>query len=245
MISQANLKRIRALAQKKQRYLSKQFIVEGEKLVGELLQSKLPYILIAATQDWMAKNNNQVANCEEITDEDLGKVSQLQQANKVLAVVDFLEFDAASIHAGQRVLALDNINDPGNLGTILRIADWFGFDAVLLSENCVDPYNSKAVQATMGAIFHVPFFQVESLELTLTQLKGQGKLLYTAEMNGENLKSATLQLPGILIMGSESHGVRPEISALADKKLFIEGYGKSESLNVGVATGILCQWFRQ
>lgn len=245
MISQANLKRIRALAQKKQRYISQQFIVEGEKLVDELIQSNCSYSFIAATEAWLERNETINLTAFKIDLTDLTKVSQLQHANNVLAIVDFLKHDSSILSNATRILALDNINDPGNLGTILRIADWFGFDAVLLSENCVDPYNLKTVQATMGAIFHVPFFQVESLENELLDLKKQGKNLYTAEMDGEKLAHAQLSLPGVLIMGSESHGVRPEISQLADRKLLIEGFGKSESLNVGVATGILCQWFRQ
>jgi len=171
---------------------------------------------------------------------EMASISTLSSPSEVLAVVRIPEIELTSVNlANSQVIALDDIKDPGNLGTIIRNADWFGIKSIIVSPETVDEFNPKVVQSTMGSLFRVHVYRTE-LPTLLLELKDQGAAVFSAEMSGET--SSILEShggPGVLIIGSESHGVSKEVSSIADKKVSISGMGNAESLNAAVATGIL------
>ncbi len=230
MISKNEIKEIRALGQKKFREERGLFVVEGEKLVEEALRSGFDVVAHYRLED--------------IGAETMGRISQLTHPSPALAVVRRPAPVEPVIDSDELVLALDGVRDPGNLGTILRIADWFGIRQVLASPDTVECYNPKAVQATMGAIFRV---RVHYCDLP-TSLPA-GLPVYGTFLEGDNIYQAPLTRGGILVMGSEADGISPEVAAAVDRKLFIPPFPAdahtSESLNVAVATAICCSEFRR
>lgn len=235
MISKADVKWIRQLKQKKFRRKHNAFVVEGEKLVTELLQSDFKVLRGFSVGTHF--------NFQEVTERELASISQLTAPNRCLAVVEqpIQRGDLKDL-GDQLVLALDGVKDPGNLGTIIRIADWFGIQDVFCSEETVDAYNAKVVQASMGSIFRV---RVHHLNL-LTFLQNYKndfpeKPIYAADLDGENVFESKLE-QGLLIMGSESHGLKDAVLDQA-KRITIPKFGEAESLNVAVAAGILCSEF--
>lgn len=232
MISKADSKFIRSLKQKKYRQEHKSFVVEGEKLVKELLNSHF---------DWVKGFSvGTHSSFQSITPKELESISQLTTPNQVLAVAKIPEvsLDWSKVES-ELVLVLDGVKDPGNLGTIIRIADWFGVSQIICSADTVDAYNSKVVQASMGSIFRVRVHYTSVASFLLEyQKRFSGKVIMAAGMNGENAYSLQ-QKPDVLVMGSESHGLSEEVLSLA-KEITIPRFGEAESLNVAVATGILC-----
>ena len=230
MLSKNEIKEIRALGQKKFREERGLFVVEGEKLVEEALRSGFDVVAHYRVED--------------IGAETMGRISQLTHPSPALAVVRRPAPVDPVIDPDELVLALDGVRDPGNLGTILRIADWFGIRQVLASPDTVECYNPKAVQATMGAIFRV---RVHYCDLP-TALPA-GLSVYGTFLEGDNIYQAPLTRGGILVMGSEADGISPEVAAVVDRKLFIPPFPAdahtSESLNVAVATAICCSEFRR
>ncbi len=251
MISSSEIKLIKSLEMKKYRFEHGLFVVEGEKIVAELLQSglKIREIFCSGEHSPFSKQ----PNCRIISEKQLERISFLKTPNKVLAVAEIPEtvFSAVNTEAiGQSlILALDSINDPGNLGTILRIANWYGIGAVLCSDGCVDCFSPKVVQSSMGALFRTSVFYGD-LVVNLRSLKEAfGFRVYSAELGGISVYESEISPKSILVLGSESHGISPEISLLADLKIEIPSYPPGntamESLNVGVAAGILCAEFRR
>lgn len=230
MLSKNEIKEIRALGQKKFREERGLFVVEGEKLVEEALRSGFDVVAHYRVED--------------IGEETMGRISLLTHPSPALAVVRRPAPVDPVIDSDELVLALDGVRDPGNLGTILRIADWFGIRQVLASPDTVECYNPKAVQATMGAIFRV---RVHYCDLP-TALPA-GLPVYGTFLEGDNIYQAPLTRGGILVMGSEADGISPEVEALVSRKLFIPPFPAdahtSESLNVAVATAICCSEFRR
>jgi RNA methyltransferase, TrmH family len=214
------------------------FIIEGEKLIDEMIHQQIPYQKVFATKDWI---NEKEINFELISDEELSKISTLQSPNKVLAILPFLS-EKESNSDEKLLLYLDNIKDPGNMGTILRTADWYGVQQVYLSKHCVDIYNPKVVQSTMGSIFriNIKISTLESVKKTFSSHQ-----IYGAVLDGDNINDTVIASPSILVIGSESHGISNESLSLLDYKIKIPNFGKAESLNASVASGILLHFFRE
>jgi len=246
MVSKANIKYIRSLEMKKFRNEHKTFIAEGNKLVADML----PYFeceLIIAKSSWMATQGNIPAKELLVAeDEDIRKASLLKSPQDVIAVFRQPHYLLDEINAQTNlVLVLDGIQDPGNLGTIIRLADWFGIEHIICSLDTVDVFNPKAVQATMGALSHVKVHYTD-LAGFLSQQKAT---VFGTYLNGENLYAKDLGNTGFIIMGSEGSGIRPEITPYVNEKLYIPNYPANsettESLNVAIATAIICSEFRR
>ena len=234
MITKNQIKFIKSLSLKKNRIKEQLFIAEGEKVVSELLRSDFEIKNIYATKEWKVNNDNitQISNAE------LQRISNLKSPNKVLSVVQFKNHKIIK-HEGI-TLVLDEINDPGNLGTIIRMCDWFGVKQIICSKNTVDIFNPKVVQSAMGSAFRVQVHYTD-LENYLSDIKTP---IYGAFMDGKNLKEVKLPKSAHLVMGNEANGISSEINKLITDKVTIKNIGKSaESLNVAVATSILLHVF--
>ena len=246
MISRSQVKYINSLKIAKFREKHRTFIAEGPKLVGELLRSRLIIEIIIAIPAWLNENQTQIDGIKssEISPDELGKISSLKTPNQVLAVVRMPEYnlDAGKLKQGLS-LALHDIRDPGNMGTIIRSADWFGIEHILCSRECVDIYNPKVVQASMGSIARVKVFYKDlsaffSLHSDLT--------VYGAFMEGKSIYKETLSENAIILIGNESHGIPDDLEAFVNFRLGIPPVGGlTESLNAGVAASIILSEFRR
>ncbi len=248
MLSKNDIKNIKSLEQKKFRDEKRLFVAEGHKLVGDLL-SKFDCVLLAATPDWKPSGNIRTERMEEITPDELKRASLLRSPQDVLAVFRIPDYSTTMADEARKslVLALDDIQDPGNLGTIVRIADWFGIKDIFCSSGTADIYNPKAVQATMGALARVRVHYTGLLK-ELSQMPSQIQV-YGTFLDGETIYSTPLSENGVIIMGNEGNGISREIAAKVNRRLFIPnwpaGAATSESLNVAVATAITCSEFRR
>lgn len=236
MISKNQIKFVRQLEQKKYRKKEGLFVAEGPKVVGDLLRAGFKAHTIFATSEW----NSQGLSFQEVSEEELRRVSFLQHPQRVLAL---FFMPSKSIPALSCLsLALDDVQDPGNLGTIIRIADWFGIDTIYCSENTVDAWSPKVVQATMGSIARVNIVYTDLQELiSKAQVPVYGTLL-----DGQDIYSQELSKEGIIVMGNEGNGISPEIRQLINRRLLIPQFHEGpESLNVAIATAITCSEFRR
>ena len=243
MITRNQVKYIQSLGQKKCRDADHVFIAEGPKIVNELLNSEnCNVIQIYALKDWIisTKTNAEVI---EVSPGELEKISQLTTPNQVLAIVKTMKWEDDPVMKGNISLALDTIQDPGNMGTIIRLADWFGIRNILCSLDCADVYNPKVVQASMGSITRV---RVEYVDLSAFLKANSDIRIYATVLSGKDITKMERISEGIIAIGNESRGVSQEILALANVQITIPGKGKAESLNAAVATGIilshLCCW---
>ncbi len=238
MVSKSELKFIRSLKIKKYRTGEKRFLVEGEKNVLELISSDFEVEKLFVSPQFLEKHRNIRASIQfSVTSEkDLAAMSTLVTNDQALAIVKMKEFALDDVDTSGILLGLDGINDPGNLGTIIRTMDWFGLHQLICSEDTVDFYNPKVISATMGSFARVRVVHTD-LAAFLTSYKG---LKVGAEMSGSPLDAFRPMKPMILVMGSESHGVRAHVQPLLDTSVTIAKFGQAESLNVGVATGIIC-----
>ena len=250
MISKAKIRYIRSLELKKNRMAERLFVAEGPKVVEELLRVLSPKILLA-TDSWAPVNT--AFNASElisITDDELCKVSFLRTPQQVLGVFPMFITDKAptaeSITA-ELSLALDGVQDPGNLATIIRIADWFGIRRIFCSPNTADVYNPKVVQATMGSLARVNVVYME-LETLLNGLP-KNFPVYGTLLNGESIYCQQLSAAGIIVMGNEGNGISTPIRQKITRRLLVpnfpEGKTSTESLNVAVATAVVCAEFRR
>ena len=240
MITRAEILDIKALATKQGREEQGVFIAEGEKLVGEIRSSDLRIRKIYQTKAIFAEG-------ELISEKEMERISQLKTANSVLAVVELPKSRLASVKPDKNlVLALDRVQNPGNLGTIIRLADWFGISDIVCSEDSADCFNPKVVQATMGAILRV---KVHYTSLVEWLKKQHNTKIYGTFLEGENIYSAELDKSGVIVMGNEGQGISAEVAATVSHKLLIPPYPAdrcgSESLNVAVATAVICSEFRR
>ncbi|MDD4921849.1 MAG: RNA methyltransferase [Bacteroidales bacterium] len=246
MLSHAKLKWIHSLEQKKFRQQYGLFTAEGNKLTSDLLDL-LPCRLLVATEEWLKANPE--AKAEEILSvekEDIHKASMQKNPQEVLGIFEIPHGELnPDLLKGKISLVLDNIQDPGNLGTILRIADWFGIEHVICSIGTVDAYNPKTVQATMGAIGRVKIHYTELLPL----LEKTSLPVFGTFLEGDVIYSCPLPEEGLIIMGNEGNGIGESAARFVTQKLYIPDFplGKtgSESLNVSVATAIVCSEFRR
>lgn len=247
MISKNQLKLIKALESKKQRKKNNLFLVQGEKNVAELFNSDFVIKQIFATAKYI---NEQGASLQqhgvlpltvEASEEDLKKAGTLVSNNSVLAIVECKVSAVPDIGENELILVLDQVGDPGNLGTILRVADWYGIKNVVCSPDCADFYNPKVIAATMGSFARV---NVSHTELT-PYLDVQNKPVYGAFLEGKNIHQASLAQSGFIVMGSESHGISSAVEAFVSDKITIPNFGQAESLNVAMATGIILDNFKR
>jgi len=236
MLSKNEIKDIQSLSQKKFRDELKLFIAEGPKIVEELTEL-IPHQIekIYAVEEWIENRKSSVQNIQliEVSSAELDKLSQLQTPNQVLAIIK--KNDSKKPEASLFTLYLDTIQDPGNFGTIIRIADWFGIKTIVCSTGCVDLYNPKVIQSTMASIARVNVFYDENDEW----LRGQTAPIFAATLEGKILYEHSKTKEGILIIGNESKGIRPEILQYATENVTIPKRGEAESLNAAVATGII------
>lgn len=233
---------------RKYRLQEKAFVAEGPKLVGELLPYSTP-LYIAATKDWLDANRHllrAVKEVDEVSQTELERASLLRTPQSVLAVMPIPErqLDISSLQK-KLVIALDSVQDPGNLGTILRIADWFGIHKVLCSEGTADVYNPKCVQSCMGALARVKVFYCN-----LPEVLGQVEMpVFGTFLDGTDIYKEELSGEGIIVMGNEGNGISQPVAKLVNRRLYVPNYPKgsltTESLNVAVVTGIVCAEFRR
>ncbi|MCU7548123.1 RNA methyltransferase [Chitinophagaceae bacterium LB-8] len=235
MLSKKEAKDIQSLRHKKFREETGLFTAEGPKIVSELVQL-IPerFEKIYAVKDWLQQHPVEGIKYEEIDERTLEKISQLQTPNEVIAVLRQFKPEVPSA-SDQLCLYLDTIQDPGNLGTIIRIADWFGIKDIICSEGCADRYNPKVVQSTMASIARVNVYYDHDLQW----LKNEQAPKYAAALNGTSLYDCGKAGNGVLIIGNESKGISPEAMQLATQKITIPRRGEAESLNAAVATGII------
>jgi TrmH family RNA methyltransferase len=234
MVSKNEFKYIQSLFDKKNRDAEGLFIAETPKLVEELLDSEFVIKKIYATIEWIQASKVDL-NIVEVTLPELERMSGLQTPNKVLAIVNQKRKVIQPSFGEKITLMLDGIQDPGNLGTIIRIADWFGIDTIVASEDTADMYNPKVVQATMGSITRVDLFYGQLDEWLL-----QGAApVYGAVLNGQSIYEAVKIKEGIIIIGNESKGIRQNIFPFITNAITIPKFGEAESLNAAVATGII------
>ncbi len=247
MISKNKIKYIRSLELKKNRNKEGKFVAEGFKVVDDLLALQ-PADLIVATQEWLhGKHLADQTEVIEVTEEELKKVSFLQHPQQVLAVFRQATSGDYSINTCELSLALDGVQDPGNLGTIIRIADWFGITHIYCSQDTADVYNPKVVQATMGSIARV---KVEYGNLlALVESLPADVPVYGTLLDGDNIYQQQLENRGLIVMGNEGKGISPALAKKVNRRLLIpnfpEGRATADSLNVAIATAITCSEFRR
>ena len=240
MITRAEILDIKSLATKQGREELGAVIAEGEKLVGEIRNSSLRIRRILQTRPIFADG-------ELISEKEMERISQLKSANSVLAVVELPKHKLSLANPTKNlVLCLDRIQNPGNLGTIIRLADWFGISDIVCSEDTADCFNPKVVQATMGAILRV---RVHYTNLAAWLSSQSGACIYGTFLEGENIYNAQLEKSGVIVMGNEGQGISDEVAEQVTHKLLIPPYPAdrcgSESLNVAVATAVICSEFRR
>ncbi len=236
-LSKNDIKFIRSLHLKKFRDQEGLFIVEGVKLLNELLAQDKFEIQDIYCLESVELNELKGATIHLISNKELERISTLKSPNQVLAVVKQNNSNKIDFEADGARIILNSINDPGNFGTIIRTADWFGVQQIICSSNSVDLYNPKVIQSTMGAIFRVEIIYTDIIP-ALALFKEKDFELLSAEMVGESIFETDFQAKTVFVMGSESHGVDEAISKVCDK-ITIPAFGKTESLNVGMATGII------
>ena len=238
MISKNQIKYIKSLSLKKNRLKAQLFVAEGEKIVNELLNSNFEIEHIYATKNFSGIKSNQNLTVTVVSNEELSRISNLTSPNNVLAIVRVCQQELGS-NTGI-TLVLDDVNDPGNLGTIIRMCDWFGVTELICSKNTVDCYNPKVVQSAMGSLFRV---DIKYLDLA-AYLANIDTPIYGAYMDCVDVKGEELPKQAHLILGNEANGISESISKYITNKVSIKNIGKNaESLNVAVATSILLHEF--
>ena len=245
MISKNQIKFIRQLEMKKFRKRENLFVAEGPKVVGDLLKRYRPEAVFA-TPDYLTHISTDTPGVTEITEQELLRISFLQHPQQVLALFPIPASHGVSIQPNTLSLALDGVQDPGNLGTVVRIADWFGIDTIYCSEDTADAYNPKVVQATMGSIAHVHIIYCDLNDLFDTLPPTYP--IYGTLLDGDDIYHQPLTAEGIIVMGNEGNGISESIRQRVNRKLLIPCFHQgdtAESLNVAIATAITCSEFRR
>jgi len=251
MLSKNQKKLIASMTQKKQRTRSQLFLAEGEKCVNDLLSANFIAPLLVHTESWTPPPGIVLSTTlVEVTKEELSKISLLKTPQNVLALFQQPLINLNNNAMENKIsIALDGIQDPGNMGTIIRLADWFGIENIICSMDTVDWLNPKVVQATMGAMARVKVHYVELQDFLQTYQATTGHQIYGAFLEGEDIYTSKLNSEGMIVMGNEGNGVRKEVADLVTKKITIPSFSshknRSESLNVATATAIICGEFRR
>ena len=246
-LSKNQLKCLAAYRQQKRCDEEGVFVVEGVKMCSEALQSGFAICTVCGTADFLAAYGNKMAHCGEVyevTSEQLERLSNQRTPNKVWMVVERkIQNSKFKIQNSNLLLALDGLQDPGNMGTIMRTADWYGIRRIVCSRDTVNCYNPKVVQATMGAIFRTEVIYCDLAEWLGNAAK-EGYTTYGALLDGVPYQTAALQRPAVLVIGNEGKGISREVAASVQHRLTIPNIGGTcESLNAAVATAILCSEF--
>jgi TrmH family RNA methyltransferase len=237
-LSKNHLKLITSLSQKKYRQKHKLFAVEGVKVVHEFLNSSFELDILFSTETSFSHLNNYI----KISEQELNKISTLKTPNKVLALFKIPE--QQRVAPAGLIIALDTINDPGNLGAIIRLCDWFGVEQLVCSKETVDCYNTKVIQASMGSLTRIVIHYTDLKEY----FEGLSIPIFIADMEGENIYNTELPSSAVLVMGNEANGVSDSIRNIVDAKISIPRFGnyqQTESLNVATATAILLSEFKR
>ena len=248
MISKTRIKQIRGLERKKNRLKEGLFVAEGPKLVGELL-GQMPLHFLAATEEWLQSCPALPLEAEvcDVTPDELRRASLLQHPQSVIALFQIPNDEAQLPDLARRelVLALDGVQDPGNLGTIVRLADWFGIRHIFCSQDSADIFNPKATQATMGALGRVAVHYIDLVQ-QLAQTKAP---VYGTFLNGNDIYTQQLTQQGVIVMGNEGRGITKAVAEYVSHRLLIPPYPANrptvESLNVAIATAVVCAEFRR
>ena len=245
MLTKAEIREVRSLADKRGRDESGLFVAEGAKLVDELCRSEVRIRRIYTT----AKGRFEHYGATAVSGVEMERLSLLKTPSDALAVAEIPQhrFDISALE-GKLTLALDDVQNPGNLGTLIRLADWFGISDIICSPATADCYNPKVVQATMGAILRVRVHYVD-LPTTLSGARGRGLHVYGTFLEGDDIHTAPLSADGIVVFGNEGQGISARCAASVDRRIFIPPYpparNGSESLNVAMAAAIVCAEFRR
>ncbi|MFO7851495.1 MAG: TrmH family RNA methyltransferase [Bacteroidota bacterium] len=253
MLSSANIKLINSLRLKKYRERNKLFVIEGDKFIKEVLERGRHVKLLLARDEWLNMTDKELLSPVDeiitVNERELAKVSRLKTPQNTLALINIEKHtvDMRSIVRNLSI-ALENIQDPGNLGTIIRIAAWFGIDNILCSKGTVDLYNPKTIQASMGALLHVKVTYTNLVDI-IPDLVKSGTPVYAASLDGEPVQNIEKKTYGVLLFGNESKGISGELMHYVSHKIVIPPYKKVlpgiESLNVAVSAAIICNEFRR
>ncbi len=259
MLSKNQIKFINLLKQKKHRIEHQLFVAEGGKIVSELINSSIVVKQVYSTPDFFQKNNLTISEqksieCIDIKETELERISSLITPNEVLAICEIpsykLNIDSLK---GKLTLVLDDIKDPGNLGTIIRISDWFGIEQIICSNESVDVYNSKVVQATMGSISRIKVHYTDLIEFFTLNTIALKLPVYGALLDGKSIYIEQLSANGFVVIGNESRGINDALLSFITDKISIPSFsqyksgggGEAESLNAAIASSIICSEFRR
>jgi len=246
MISQSLKKHINKLQQKKYRKEFGEFIVEGKKGIEEALknESEIIFIIIEGNkreefQDIIQKAEKKNIDIEYCTNKDLNFIKTTTTFPGIMGIVQISDYSLDDLINKSPIICLDRVNDPGNLGTVIRTADWFGIKNIVLSEGSVDPFMDKVVRSSMGSIFRENIFLSKNIVQTISNLKKKNYKIVSLDLNGKNLEILKPTPKTVYIFGSESHGLSEELEELTDETYTISGAGETESLNLAISVGIL------
>lgn len=239
-LAKADFSRLRALREKKHREDAGLFVIEGEKVVGELLAAQYPLLEIYATQAWPAPRGD--TRVREITAEEMARVSHFPTPSPVLAVgkISHVPLATGALDRGL-TLALDGIQDPGNVGTLLRLADWFALDRVLLSPDCADLFSQKVINASMGSFARVTVHSISLVEA----LAGVKVPVLGCELSGDDVHTLKPMRNAVIVIGSEGRGLSADVQKLVTQRVTIPRFGGAESLNAAIAAAIVCDNLRR
>lgn len=252
MISRSQIKLVNSLHLQKFRLSEGLFVAEGVKVVDELLNSSFQILHVFATKEWIAAGHlpqdRYLVDVVEVSEPELERISSLGSPNQVLAVAKIPAVLPVPDIRGEWVLLLDQIRDPGNFGTIIRTADWFGINRIVAAQKSVDVWNLKVVQASMGSVFRMPVHYVDVVKFL--ERSGKDVPVYGTLLDGEPLGSLDLNPGGIVVIGNESHGISAGVLPFISRRITIPAAsrtvdGHAESLNASIATAILCYEIRR
>lgn len=241
MISKNQIKFVKSLQQKKQRDIHKCFVVESTKNVLEILQSDYDVLHLFANENWLSDYEiHSACTLNEVSQKEMQRISSLKSVSEVLAVVK-IPIEQNTIDLIDVNIVLDDIKDPGNLGTIIRVCDWFGVKTIYCSKQSVDVYNPKVIQSTMGSVSRVKVVYTDIMDLIKNA--GDNVKVYAAVMDGENVNSVDVSGNNLIVFGNESHGISKEVLSLIKENITIQKIGEAESLNVAISAAIILNKF--
>lgn len=247
-LSKNRIKELAKYKQKKNRDEEGVFVAEGWKLVEELAR-KFECTTLIVTEKAEAAAKSSGLKAETASDDEMGRITLMKTPREAYAIFKRPDTRIIKIDAKGLTLALDGVQDPGNVGTIIRTADWFGIETVICTKDCAEPYGPKVVQATMGALGRVKVMETDNLSALLKDAAERGVNIYGTLLEGNDITQEELSDDGVIVMGSEGNGLSKEVRECVSQKLRIENWPKgretSESLNVAVATAIVCAEFRR
>jgi TrmH family RNA methyltransferase len=244
MISKATIKFIKSLQIKKYRKQEQRFVVEGAKSVQELIASDFEVAMIVGSADFLSRLKvKEGITLVEATEKEIGALGEFQTNSAAVAIARMKPNEMQTIQKNEFGLVLDDIRDPGNLGTILRIADWYGISKIIASEETADLYNSKVITASMGSFTRIRVYYTDIEKYILTY--GSGTDVWGAFLNGSDVHNVDFGNSGLIVIGNESRGISAGMERLITSRITIPRYGKAESLNAAVAAAVICDNLRR